>query len=64
MHPLFQTRHLTSGRPAPALRWLSALLVLFGWVSRVDEFEDTADAFYIGVGDQFDDDRRRVHARR
>jgi hypothetical protein len=23
--------------------------------------EETTGAFYIGLGDQFDDDRRRVH---
>jgi hypothetical protein len=41
--------------------WLSALPVLFTRESRVDQFEKTSGVFYIGVGDQFDDDRRRIH---
>ena len=30
-------------------------------VSKADRAEEALGAFYIGVGDQFDDDRRRVH---
>ena len=29
--------------------------------SNADRFEEPLGAFYIGAGDQFDDDRRRIH---
>lgn len=42
-------------------RWISAFPALFAHESKADEFEETSGGFYIGVGDQFDDDRRRIH---
>ena len=29
--------------------------------SKADRCEESLGAFYIGAGDQFDDDRRRIH---
>ena len=61
IHTIFQTRQLAGTRLSLVSRWLSAPLVLFARHSKSDQFEDMSGVFYIGAGDQFDDDRRRIH---
>jgi hypothetical protein len=56
-----QLRRSKDRRPALVSRWLSLLVILFAQVSKADRFEETSGDFYVGVGDQFDDDRRRIH---
>jgi len=64
IHAIFRGKKSGAARLRLLSRWVSVLLVLFARESKADEFEETSGAFYIGVGDQFDDDRRRVHIAR
>jgi hypothetical protein len=61
MRAFVETGGPAEGRSTVVPRWISALALLFARKSKADQFEDSTGAFYIGAGDQFDDDRRRIH---
>jgi len=48
-------------QPVPWSRWLFSALTFSEQKSKADLVEDTSGAFFVGVGDRFDDDRRRIH---
>ena len=56
-----QSTGLGNRRHAPLSRWLAPLMALIARELKADHLEEPSGAFYIGTGDQFDDDRRRIH---
>lgn len=56
-----QARRTVGGRFVPPSHWLTTLWPSVPRKPTTDASDDPARDIYIGVGDQFDDDRRRVH---
>jgi len=56
-----EAKRAIGGRVVPLSNWLTTLRPSFLRGPTTDASDDPARDIYIGVGDQFDDDRRRVH---
>lgn len=56
-----QAKRAIGGRVATLSHWLTTLWPSFRREPITYASDDPARDIYIGVGDQFDDDRRRVH---
>ena len=56
-----QGKRAIGGRVVPLSHWLTTLWPSFRREPTTDASDEPVRDIYIGVGDQFDDDRRRVH---
>jgi hypothetical protein len=61
IRPFTHATRSMSGRFMPLSHWLPTLWPSVTRKPTGDTSVDAVDSFYIGVGDQFDDDRRRIH---
>ncbi len=48
-------------RPVPWSHWVFSALIFSEPKPKADPIRETSGAFFVGAGDRFDDDRRRIH---